>query len=168
MSDSEYTLTQEALRSLLHYDSATGEFTWVRKSHSKAKAKPGDIAGGLCCYGYVRIKIGKKSYKAHRLAWLYTYGEWPTEFIDHINGDRSDNRISNIRCASNAQNQQNRKAGTNSSHGLLGVTWNNQANRWAARIMLNGKRKHIGYYGSAEEASHAYQEEKRKLHQYAV
>lgn len=168
MSDSEYTLTQEALKSLLQYNADTGEFIWIRRPHIRSVQKAGEIAGGMCNYGYVRIKIGGKSYKAHRLAWLYIHGEWPQEFIDHINGNRADNRISNLRCANNAQNQQNRKAGTNSAHGLLGVTWNCQANKWAARIMVNGKRKHIGYYGSPEEASSAYFIEKSRLHEYST
>ena len=161
MSNADCNLTQDYLKSILRYDSETGEFAWVRKiPHSKPGLKP----GGVCAQGYWRIKINKKTYKAHRLAWLYVHGEFPKEFIDHINGIKVDNRICNLRMASNAENQMNRAkpAYTNNS-GFLGVNLNKDVNKFAARIQVEGKRLHLGYFDTPEEASCAYMAKKLEL-----
>ena len=164
MSESNFTLTQEEVKSLLSYDAETGVFHWLklpRNSHLTA----GRIAGGKESNGGWRIKIDGKSYKAHRLAWLYTFGKFPSAYIDHINGNRLDNRLSNLREATNQQNQQNIKKATKSStHGVLGASWNTQAKRWSSRIKFDAKRIHLGYFDSAEEAGAAYLKAKRELH----
>lgn len=154
MSKADCTLTQEYLKSILRYDSETGLFTWAKKiPHSKSVAQ----AGGLCSQKYWRIKINKRSYKAHRLAWLYAFGEFPQGQIDHINGNRSDNRLCNLRLASNAENQMNRaKAAVTNNSGFLGVNFNKEVGKFAARIQSNGKRIHLGYFDSPEDASSAY------------
>lgn len=104
-------------------------------------------------------------YGAHRLAWLYVHGEHPENQIDHINGDPSDNRISNLRKATQLENAQNRRRPQkNNEHGSLGITYDSRKKLWRARIGVNGKRKYIGKYKSQEEAAQAYIEAKRLLH----
>ncbi len=154
MSKTDCTLSQEFIKSILDYNAETGEWFW------KTKLK----AGGVCPLGYGRIKINKKSYKAHRLAWLYVHGEFPKDFIDHINGDRLDNRLCNLRLATNAENQENRvKPCCTNNAGFLGVNFNKHAGKFAARIQVNGKRIHVGYFDTPEEASSAYMAQKTKL-----
>ena len=154
MSKEDCTLSQAYLKSILDYDPETGCFLW--KSKNKA--------GGVCPQGYWRIKINKRSYKAHRLAWLYAYGEMPKYFLDHINGDKIDNRLCNLRLATNAENQMNRvKPCVTNNSGFLGVNFNKQMNKFAARIQSEGKRIHIGYFDTAEEASDAYIAKKTEL-----
>ena len=108
--------------------------------------------------------IDEREYSAHRLAWLYVHGAWPTGQIDHINGDRGDNRISNLRDVTPALNTQNqrRAARSNKSSGLLGVTANR--GRWLAQISIGGKSRNLGRYATPEEAHAVYVAAKRVLH----
>lgn len=161
MSKTDCNLTQDYLKSILRYDPETGLFSWAKKiPHSKFVAQ----AGGLCSQKYWRIKINKRSHKAHRLAWLYAFGEFPQSQIDHINGNKSDNRLCNLRLASNAENQMNRaKAAVTNNSGFLGVNFNKEVGKFAARIQINGKRIHIGYFDTPGEASCAYIAKKLEL-----
>ena len=154
------------VRELLHYDPETGIF--VRKTKvAKSMCNIGDRADRLIttshAAGYYRVFFDAKQHYAHRVAWLYVYGQWPAGEIDHINGNRSDNRIENLREASHAVNMQNvllpRK---HNKSGFLGVSKDKK--RWCAAVMLNGKRHRIGAYDSPEEAHKAYLEAKRILH----
>lgn len=164
MSESNSMLTQERLKTLLSYDAETGVFRWL-KVPPRSVLAIGSIAGGIEHQGYWRIKIDGKTYKAHRLAWLYVHGKFPSAYLDHINGVKSDNRIANLREATNQENQQNiKKAFRTSTHGVLGATWNCQANKWCARIKHGTKRIHLGYFDSAEEAGAAYMNAKRSIH----
>lgn len=95
---------------------------------------------------------------AHQLAWLLSHDEWPPRNIDHIDMDRANNRLSNLRLATPSQNGANRGRQKNNSSGLKGVAWNKGAKRWRAQIKANGKRRHLGYFDTAEEAHAAYQE----------
>ena len=115
--------------------------------------------------GYNRFKYKGAKYLAHRVAWFIHYGEWPTGEIDHINGNRSDNRIANLRdvCKqSNIHNQTRPQKGNKS--GFLGVMWDKQRNKWAARICLDGKRKRLGSFDTPEEAHKAYVIAKELFH----
>ena len=156
-------LTQDVLKSLLNYDPETGEFTWLI---NKGRAKAGSIARYSDSYGYLRIKINKKDYFAHRLAWLYVYGEFPENDIDHIDGDRSNNSISNLRKATRSENLQNLALSISNNSGFIGVHFKKSAKKYVARIRVEGRHKHLGYYDTAELASEAYKEAKRKFHRF--
>jgi hypothetical protein len=171
MSDSNSTLTQARLKELLHYDPETGVFTWL--ASTAARIKPGDVAGYRNKRdGRRRIEIGGASYLAHRLAWLYFYGEWPSGHLDHIHGDgHTDNcRIADLRDGSMQQNAQNqRKAHGNNKHsGLLGVQWERRKlsakGKWFALIVVNGRRRRLGTFDTPEEAHDIYVRAKRQLH----
>jgi HNH endonuclease len=115
--------------------------------------------------GYKLCRIFGKTYQAHRLIWLYVHGNWPVFFIDHINGNPSDNRIANLRDVPQSENLQNqRKAHKNSKSGLLGVTWDKQHNSWKARIMAFGVDYQLGMYKDKYQAHQAYILKKRELH----
>lgn len=155
-------LTQAYLREILKYDPETGIFTWI-VDRSKA-VKSGSIAG---CkgkqIGYITIGIKGRVYKAHRLAWLYSYGDWPKGLIDHINGDKSDNRLTNLRDVMADGNSQNvRKPNRRNKSGFMGVIW--FQNKWRATLSVNGKCKWLGDYTTPEEAHQVYLEAKRKYH----
>ena len=155
-------LTAEYLRELLSYNPETGEFVW-RVSCRGTKA--GDIAGTSGSQGRRHIIIGYARYKAHRLAWLYIYGKWPDKLIDHINGDPTDNRISNLREASVSENQGNqRSAHRHNKTGLLGSHQKHGRTNFRARITVGGKEIHLGHFPTAELAHKAYLAAKSKYH----
>ncbi len=119
-------------------------------------------AGTIACSGknaankYRRITIKKKVYYAHRLIWLYHYGEWPKDQIDHINKDTLDNHIENLRIATQSQNSQNLKTPSHNLSGLKGAHYQNQNGKYRSRIVVNGKRYHLGCFDTPEEAHKAY------------
>lgn len=153
-------LTQERLKELLDYDSLTGIFIWKKARNNNLV---GIIAGAKRPDGYLRIRIDYKFYYAHRLAWLYVYGEWPKNCIDHKDMVHDNNRISNLRDVTNSVNMQNQRAARKDNlHGFLGVKRN--GNGFAAHIQLNGKQKNLGTRKTPEEAHELYVIEKRKIH----
>jgi hypothetical protein len=149
------------LRTLLHYDPETGRFTW-RASQGRAKA--GTRAGTLNSTGYRYIKVEGKSHKEHRLAWLYAHSVWPTEFIDHINGIKDDNRLSNLREATNAQNLANQGKQRTNTSGHKGVSWDKQRKKWSAKIQINRRTIHLGVFENKEDAAEAYKTAALKYH----
>lgn len=158
MTDAELL---EYVRTAYNYDQETGLFT----HKEKRSFKEGTPARCVNRLGYVVLNIKKKIYLAHRIAWLYTHGKWPTYYIDHINGDKSDNRMRNLRDIPKALNHQNqRKAQSNSSTGLLGVSFSQRRSHYIAQIALNGRRIYIGSYATKAEAHTAYIAKKRELH----
>lgn len=115
--------------------------------------------------GYIVLFIGGKDVYAHRFAWAYYYGELPTGFIDHINGDRADNRICNLRDVSHSQNMQNQRHPlSNNKTGFLGVSFHRSTNKYQAQIKAGGKRIHLGTFLIPEDAHKAYVTAKRELH----
>ena len=143
-------LTAEYLRSILNYDPETGIFTW--KASVANSVKVGDVAGYSNGNGYLRLRLQSRLYQAHRLAWLYVYGEWPKLDIDHINRNRSDNRISNLREVTNKQNMQNKSKRSDNTSGHPGVVWYKRSAKWQAQIMHNYKTIHLGYFTDREDA----------------
>ena len=161
-------LSAQRLKELLHYDADTGQFTRLTEKGGLQHRRVGTIKKQER-YAYLIIGVDYKTYRAHRLAWLYIYGEWPSGQIDHINGDKADNRISNLRVATDSQNKQNaRKARSDSKSGLIGATWYSRSNKWRAAIQVDGKKKHLGYFDEAEEAHAVYIEAKRILHPFCT
>ncbi len=158
-------LTAERLRELLHYSPETGIFTW---RVTRCWRTP---AGTELSYrneeGYVQVRLFRRLYRAHRLAWLYVHGVWPTRDIDHANGNRADNRIDNLREANGAINQENRRRANknNRTSGLLGASFDRTKGRWMAQIMKAGKTIFLGYFQTPEEAHEAYVAAKRTTHE---
>lgn len=151
------------LRALLHYDPQSGVFTW--RMNRKGGPRAGDVAGNATD-GYREISVDGRTYKAHRLAWLYMVGEWPAGPIDHRNGVGSDNTWSNLRAASHAINNQNlRGPKKNGTSGFLGVCWDKRRRRWVASITVNSRNKFLGYHETAEAAHANYVAAKRMLHE---
>ena len=143
-------LTAEKLRELLNYDPDTGIFT--RKVSTSNRVKVGDAAGCPNGDGYLRIMVQSRLYQAHRLAWLYMHSNWPNDQIDHINRNRSDNRIANLREVTNKQNLQNAGKYSHNTSGHPGICWNKQNSKWRATIKHNQKLIHLGYFANIEEA----------------
>lgn len=144
------------LRPRLAYDPLTGIFTWKQLPKNTSAVKLGSVAGSYTSQDYIMIRANKKGWLAHRLAWLFTYGDWPSKQIDHINGVRDDNRIANLRDASNLENMRNQpchRAGK-----VVGIHFNKRNQNWNASIGLgNGKRQFLGVFATATEAALAYQ-----------
>jgi hypothetical protein len=154
-------LTAARLREVLDYDADTGAFTWRAKLAQRTSI--GGLAGTKRRDGYARISIDGAKHLAHRLAWLHAYGCWPSGCIDHINGLKGDNRLSNLRDAPVAVNNQNvRAARKDSRSGVQGVRA--VGNRFEARGRVDGRRQCLGFFATEAEASAAYVAAKR-LHQ---
>ena len=143
-------LTVEYLRSVLHYSPETGIFTWKVRTAKRIKA--GDVAGSPDGRGYLSIRVCSRTHRAHRLVWLYVYGSWPKDQLDHINRNRSDNRIANLREVTNKQNGQNASKRSDNTSGHPGVSWHKRDSKWRARIKHSYKMIHLGYFTDIEEA----------------
>lgn len=157
------SLTQDELKYNLHYDPNTGIFT--RRISNCNRVKIGSVA---CCLdistGYIRFCVNRKTYYAHRLAWLYVYGYWPKNEIDHINGIKLDNRIENLREATRPENASNQKKQKNNASGFKGVSWRKDIQKWQVKIRKNYKQLHLGYFDSLEEAYKIYCNAAEELH----
>jgi hypothetical protein len=151
-------LTYSRLREVLHYDPATGIFTWLVAT--SRRIKPGYIAGRVDSKGYAAIKIDHQTYRSHRLAFLYQTGSWPIAEIDHINGERANNAWCNLRQATRTQNVHNTCVRSDNKVGLKGVTLHGPKTRYKAKyraiITVAGKQRHIGSFMTPEEAHAAY------------
>jgi hypothetical protein len=144
----------------LSYNEQTGSFEWRKKRRG---VQTGVQLGTDNGFGYLRITLLGKSYYAHRLAWFYVHGTWPDQ-IDHINGKKSDNRISNLRDVTVQQNNQNKlNAQRNSESKILGVSWHKKAKKWQAHICIYKERKYLGLFKDVHEAQDAYLKEKEKI-----
>jgi hypothetical protein len=153
-------ITASELKELVIYSSETGEF--VSRVDRSSRARAGRKIGTILPNGYVHIMINGRFYKGHRLAWLYMTGEWPAEQIDHVNGERSDNRWSNLRHCSASQNSFNRKKYRNNSTSVTGVYWHKRSQRWTASIDVSRKRISLGYFDSIDDAGRSRREAERK------
>lgn len=142
-------LTQERLKSLLHYDLLTGQFTYTVKTCGK---KPGDIAGFNASHGYRQICVDGVVYYAHRLAFLFMTGSFPAQIVDHINNNPQDNRWTNLREATRAENNRNSRLRKDNTTGYRGVIYSKGVGKYNAYISVDKKRHNLGTYDTAEEA----------------
>lgn len=167
--DARPCLTADRLRQLLHYDPATGYFWWLASAQG-IKRELGLRAGGRTHNGngYIRIAIDRHNYYAHRLAWLYVHGEWPSGQIDHANGNPSDNRLCNLRQASQSQQLANtkfRRIGSVTGHkGVAYVDDPRRRKRFYVRVCFEGKIYRGGYFLTAKEAAAARKALAKKVH----
>lgn len=145
-------ITVERLKELLDYSPDTGVFTWKT---SRGGWPAGREAGCLQWDGYVRIGIDGSQYRAHQLAWLWMHGEWPNR-LDHKNRDRSDNRIDNLRKATQSNNLANTTLRHNNTSGFKGVSRVRATGKWIATIKVMGKSRYLGTYDAPQKAHEAY------------
>lgn len=150
-------LSAEYARARLSYCPMSGRLFWKRRDDARPQWNSrlaGKVAGTNIGNGYLGIKIDGKRHLAHRLAWLIVTGEMPNNEMDHVNGDRADNRIGNLRIATRGQNQRNRSVQKNNAIGVKGVRC--VGGRFVAECMVNRQSHHIGTYSTVEEAADAY------------
>lgn len=153
------TPSQEELNRIFDYNPDTGSLSWKpREDRSSGwnEIYAGKAAGCVDVHSYVAVKIGDIPMKAHRLIWKMVNGE-DADHIDHINGDRSDNRISNLRDVSALENQRNRKLNGNNSTGHTGVVWNARRQKYVASICVKGTHTYLGGFTKIEDAISARQ-----------
>lgn len=153
------------LREYLQYDAQTDGFVWLKR-FGNSRVKVGNSAGWLDkVKGYVRIMVTGKKYLAHRLWWSLTHGTWPKSQIDHINGERSNNRLDYLRDVSSQENSHNRqKLSSKNTSGYYGICWDAQTQKWRAAIVLNIKKMYLCLYATALEASAACEQVKLRYH----
>ena len=135
------SITQSNVKQLVHYD---GENLIWR--FNRGNGRVGKVAGYVHSTGYRRTKINGVEHPIHRLIWLWVYGEWPQGEIDHINGDRTDNRVQNLRDVTTSINQRNAKKRNDNTTGIAGVGWSKRHKKWTVRIMRDGERIFLGYF----------------------
>lgn len=158
----ERVLTRKRLIEVLRYDKDRGLFFW---KIAIGRRRKGSKAGHLNLRGYIEIRIDGKKYQAHRLAWFYVKGKWPKDQIDHANGKRRDNRFSNLREATQAQNSQNEHfLRANNTSGIQNVFWVKARQRWLVRIVLAGKRIYVGHFEDIDSAAEASRKAKMRFH----
>jgi hypothetical protein len=151
------------LKNLLTYNEATGVFIWRNLTGKSSRGYVGKVAGGVNEHGYVRIKVRNIKYMAHRLAWAFTYGKFPDKELDHINGNRSDNRVANLREVDRSENLQNlRKARCDNALNVLGVY--KRGDKFLSQLQVNGCKIHSGRHDTLEDARTAYASAKLKYH----
>ena len=146
-------LSLDELKSLLHYNVEDGVFTnLTSRKMSRIGQQPGYVD---ITTGYIQISLKGKTYRAHRLAWFYVHGEWPVDQIDHIDKNRTNNRIDNLRDVSNQINSTNQNKSKVNTSGVTGVYWSNYDKKWMARIQYNRKKLHLGYFDNKQDAINA-------------
>jgi len=155
-------ITQNKLKELLKYSPEAGNFIWNAVVGRRIKA--GNLAGTPQKRGSISIKIGGRQYLAHRLVWLYVHGEFPSNLIDHIDGNPSNNRLDNIRECTNSENLKNQATSKRNTSGFKGVTFHKLTGKWQAGARLNGKRIHLGLFSTPEEASQVYNDFAKENH----
>jgi hypothetical protein len=147
-------LSRERLFEVVNYDPETGFFTWKKITSNRAKV--GEVAGNIMKNGYWKIGIDKQDFYAHRLAWFYVHGYWPDKYIDHVDGNKLDNSITNLREATNSQNGANRGVPVHSRIGMKGVRRVPRSKRFAAQIQVRGGPRYLGMFDTMDEAHAAY------------
>lgn len=158
------TVSAQRVRDLFDYERQTGRLIWRQ---NKWPARAGNPAGAVSKDGYVIVGVDMRTYPAHRLIWLHVHGEWPKQQIDHIDGDRANNRLENLRDVNASMNMQNLRNSKrrNKSCGLMGVSFSKNAGRWMAAIKIGSKNKYLGYFDTPEKAHAVYLAKKREVHE---
>lgn len=156
--------TQDELQALLNYDARTGQFTW---RNSRGPVRAGAPAGWRHTNGYVYVGLYGRNYKAHRLAWMYVYGVDPDGLIDHKDRNPANNRIANLRVASEGQSNQNKRVYKNNASGHKGVGWYARRGLWRVRIQHENKIVLVGFFDSVERAVAARKAAEKRLHTHA-
>lgn len=151
----------ELLKSALNFDPQTGIFTWKRQLASNCII--GHEAGYINSCGYRDISLNGVAYKAHRLAWFITYGTWP-DLIDHIDTDKANNAISNLREATTSENSRNQSTNSRNISGSRGVSWHSRTRKWRVKIRREGIEYYGGSYRSLADAEKASERLCRELH----
>jgi hypothetical protein len=151
-------LTAELVREWLDYCPDSGGLHWKK---TYGNARKGAMVGVVNHHGYRVFGLKGKQRQSHRIIWLHVYGAMPPQYIDHINGVKHDNRISNLRLATPAENAQNRPTS-------MGVTFHKRTNKWQASITLNGRLRYLGLFCTLDEARAAYLGAKIKHHAFWV
>ncbi len=155
-------ITATLVRELFNYDPKTGVFT--NRITRCNRFKKDDVCGAIKANGYRSIKIFHERHMAHRLAWLYMTGSWPTVAIDHINGIQDDNRFSNLREATVSKNACNSRKSKSNTSGFKGVTWCAITSMWRARITFEGKHRQLGRFHKLEDAVETVRTARDQLH----
>ena len=146
-------ITQQRLKSEVSYNPLSGLFFWVKPGRRRTIGVP---IGCVSKYGYITIQINKQKYQAHRLAWLYVNGEFPKTELDHINRNRKDNRIDNLRTATRFDNMKNMTRHKDGKSGKKGVSWHKNRKCWNAQIMIEGRNKFLGHFDNKDDAALTY------------
>ncbi|MBY0137494.1 HNH endonuclease [Paracoccus yeei] len=154
----------DQLREHFHYDPFTGV---LRSRTNRRNVHAGDVVGFSDRQGYVITTLFKRPLKVHRIAWALYHGAWPHSLIDHINGDKSDNRLENLRCVTNAENKQNIEKPASNTSGYMGVSFHKKSGRWAANIKVKGKSQYLGLHDTPYAAHVAYQTAKAEIHPFS-
>ena len=147
-------ITQMILQTKLKYFADTGMFIWTEHNHQSHRGKP--AGNRRKADGYIQIKIAGKLYLAHRLAWLYVFGVFPKHEIDHINRNKADNRIDNLREATRRENEYNKPRRKDNTSGYTGVTMCKSSGRWIANIKRNGQQIYLGRFDTPSAAHEVY------------
>lgn len=147
--------SQKRLRELFNYDPETGIVT--RRMAVSVKCRAGDVVGHREARGYVHTTVDWRPIRLHQLIWIYVHGRIDGE-IDHVNGDKSDNRLSNLRPANRSQNMSNKPLDRRNKSGFKGVHWSKKDRCWVAQIQVNRKTIHLGSFGEARAAAAVYAE----------
>lgn len=149
-------ISAEQVRELIAYDPETGSLTWKARSSTRFNSNfAGTPALANPSKGYLVGNLLGENCKAHRAAWAIYYGEWPDGVIDHINGKRSDNRISNLRAVDVAENSKNQRRRSTNKTGEMCINWFPRDQKWWVKITVNGLQKHVGYFDKFEDAVEA-------------
>ena len=173
-------LTRNIVSELINYDPETGIITWKSRTHDMFSSDSrypvesncarwntnyaGTVAGSLTKNGYLIISVSKKRHYAHRLVYLLMTGDWPQTDIDHINGNKIDNRWVNLRLATRSQNNTNSGLRRDNTSGIKGVSWYPRYGKWEAKICIDGKPTRLGYFNTIEDAASARAEAAKKYY----
>ena len=156
-------LTQAELKKVLHYNPDTGVWTRIGKTSPLSRVAIGLPTGTKNKAGYVQIWIARRCYLAHRLVFLYIYGAFPPNEVDHINGTKDDNRRVNLRRVDSQTNGRNTSIPSTNTSGIMGVSWHKASGKWGASINTNKKHIHLGVFARKADAAKARKDAEEKL-----